>query len=293
MWNRCIAAVALVLALAATAEAQRDATILLRSGERISGSFQDIHNNLVYMRLSFHEERRIPVDEVALIDFVGGTRGLPETEIVAAREEADLLILQNGRSYRGTLVDVTGEGENERLEIIFRTGEGTTMRALVTDVGRLYLGRLPDLSGVPGAIATTGSTPAPAPQGGLFAATAGWVAANQQWTSTGLTVRQGEMVSFNADGQIQLGGDHVAGPAGSRRQLSSAIAPLPGELMGALIARVGNSEPFAIGDLTRPIRMPASGTLLLGVNLGSADLATATGGFSVAVTPQASRIRVP
>lgn len=291
MVKRCLTAAALIFATAATAAAQRDATILLRSGERISGSFEDIQNNIVYMRVSLHDQRRVPVADVALIDFVGGTRGLPETELAAARTDGDVLILQNGTSYRGNLVDVTGDREGERLEIVFRTREGATQRAFVADVGRLYLGRLPDLSNVPGAVATTGNTPPPA--NGSFASTAGWVAATQQWTSTGLTVGQGQMVSFNAEGEVRLGGDHVAGPAGSRRQLSSATAPLAREFMGALIARVGNSAPFAIGDLTRPIRMPASGTLFLGVNLGAADLAAATGGFSVAVKPQAMRLRVP
>lgn len=293
MLKQCLTAVALVLAMAGTAAAQRDATILLRSGERISGSFEDVQNNLLYLRVSLHDQRRLPISEVALIDFVGGARGLPETELVAARSDGDLLILSNGTSHRGSLVDVTGDREGDRVDVVFRTREGGTVRFPVSEVGRLYLGRLPDLSNVPGAVATTGSTPSPPATSGNFAQTAGWVDAKQQWTSTQLTVRQGQLVSFRVDGEIGLGGDHVAGPAGSRRQLSSARSPLPQEFMGALIARVGNSAPFAIGDVTTPIRMPAAGTLFLGPNLGGADLANATGGFSVAVTPQAMRTRLP
>jgi len=42
-------------------------------------------------------------------------------------------------------------------------------------------------------------------------------------------------------------------------------APMPQELAGALIARIGNSAPFGVGD-QRQIVAPASGQLFLGVN---------------------------
>jgi hypothetical protein len=40
---------------------------------------------------------------------------------------------------------------------------------------------------------------------------------------------------------------------------------MPNELAGALIARIGNSRPFGIGDQTS-IPMPAAGVLFLGIN---------------------------
>jgi hypothetical protein len=56
----------------------------------------------------------------------------------------------------------------------------------------------------------------------------------------------------------------VASPAGSnnRRALD---APLTRAAAGALIARVGNSSIFAVGN-RRQVRAPASGRLYLGVN---------------------------
>jgi hypothetical protein len=36
--------------------------------------------------------------------------------------------------------------------------------------------------------------------------------------------------------------------------------------VGALIGRVGNSAPFAIGSNRNPITMPANGQLRLGIN---------------------------
>jgi hypothetical protein len=43
-------------------------------------------------------------------------------------------------------------------------------------------------------------------------------------------------------------------------------APIPGALAGALIGRVGNGQPFAIGDQTIALPMPAAGQLFLGIN---------------------------
>jgi len=42
--------------------------------------------------------------------------------------------------------------------------------------------------------------------------------------------------------------------------------PLQGVPAGALIGRVGNGAPFAIGTNTAPITMPANGPLMLGIN---------------------------
>ena len=44
-------------------------------------------------------------------------------------------------------------------------------------------------------------------------------------------------------------------------------APMPQALAGALIGRVGNSAPFAIGNMTGPLSPPGQGgELVLGVN---------------------------
>ena len=52
--------------------------------------------------------------------------------------------------------------------------------------------------------------------------------------------------------------------------------------VGGLIGRVGNSAPFAIGANTQAIRMPANGTLMLGVN--DNELGDNTGFFTVGIT---------
>jgi hypothetical protein len=58
----------------------------------------------------------------------------------------------------------------------------------------------------------------------------------------------------------------MAHSAGSLRERRASGSPMPQHFAGALIAKIGNSAPFPIGDNTAPITMPANGILYLGVN---------------------------
>jgi hypothetical protein len=100
---------------------------------------------------------------------------------------------------------------------------------------------------------------APPPTGAAVTVT---VDAKHPWVDSGLTVRKGERLSFQADGTIQWGStpDKVAGPEGHGAN---------GDKLGAggLIGRVGlNGKPFAIGNIRAPIVMPKNGRLFLGIN---------------------------
>jgi hypothetical protein len=90
------------------------------------------------------------------------------------------------------------------------------------------------------------------------------------WVDTGIVVRQGERVSFNASGEVKLSGKHddLAGPAGSKTGRIDPEARMPKSLAGSLMGRIGEAAPFGIGDQTNPLAMPASGRLYLGVNDG-------------------------
>jgi hypothetical protein len=57
----------------------------------------------------------------------------------------------------------------------------------------------------------------------------------------------------------------VAHAAGSLNQRRAPGSPLPQNFAGALIAKVGNSAPFPIGDQTT-VTMPTDGQLYLGIN---------------------------
>jgi hypothetical protein len=242
------------------AQHEHRATVLLRNGERVAGVLEDVENNTVYVRVSLHDQRKLPVDQVALIDFVGGAAGLPETELSVARGSNHLALLRGGQSIQGRFVDIRGgetENSGEPHALIFRTTAGEERRVSLDNVSRIYLGNFPASTNAGGSASTD-----PLPAGAIR------VPANSAWVATPLTVRRGDRVVFNVEGQIQLSSDpnDVAGSAGSLTQRRAANAPLPQNLAGALIARVGNSAPFPIGNVTTPVTMPADGQLYLGVN---------------------------
>lgn len=256
--------------LAGIASAQENATLVTRSGERISGQLVDMGGVDFTMRVN-GQEHRVRISEVAVIDFVGGGQGLPDTELSAVTGDRHIAVLRGGTSVQGRLYDISG---TRPLKITFDTGSGQR-DFTSTEVGRIYLAR------PPGAVPTPGTTPPPPPAAGPGQTIA--VPANSPWVSTGITVREGDMVSFFASGEVRLSSDpnDVAGPAGAKSQRYAAGAPLPRAYAGALIGRIGRSAPFGIGDQTDPIRMPARGTLFLGVN--DDDLNDNSGQFTVTV----------
>lgn len=111
------------------------------------------------------------------------------------------------------------------------------------------------------------------------------VRAAEAWTDTGITVRAGDLLTFTASGTIRLSGnaDDVALPRGAKSGRQVADGPVPDGVAGALIARVGNSAPIVIGDQTRPVRMPGTGRLFLGVNDDHVD--DNSGMFRVTIAP--------
>ena len=265
------AASVLLTPLAATA--QDKVTVMLRSGEKVSGDLEDLNQNTLFVRSSLHDQRKLPIGEVAVIDFVGGASGLPETELSKARGDDHLLVLRSSDMIAGRLVDISGGAGSDRPDeprlFIFRTTGGEERRVPVAQVGRVYVGRYPGSAGP--------SLPADA-QGVK-------VAANQDWVATGIYVTAGQQVTFGTQGEVQLSGDtnDRATSAGSKSGRRAARAPMPGVLAGALIGRVGaNGAPFGIGD-QRTVPMPASGELFLAVN--DDDRNDNQGAFAVTVTP--------
>jgi hypothetical protein len=89
----------------------------------------------------------------------------------------------------------------------------------------------------------------------------------ERWTDTGISVESGDTLTFDAEGRIQMSDnpDDVATPAGARSGRLAPNAPLRLDPAGMLIARIGNSEPMAVGQ-HRTMRAPRSGELYLGVN---------------------------
>ena len=283
MLKRTLVAASLVfLGFAGVAAAQENATLVLRSGERVTGQLVDMGGSGFTMTVN-GQERQISTGDVAVIDFVGGGQGLPDTEIskVQAAGGGHVVFLRGGENFTGTLFDVAG---TRPLRITINTANGPR-EVNAGEIGRIYLAAPGHPVATSGTTSTTTAAHAPAPTvpGAIV------MSAQQAWTPTGLTVRKGDRVTFQSSGELQVSTDanDTAGPAGAKSQRTAARSPIPSAFTGALIGRVGNSAPFAIGDQTGPIEMPANGQLMLGIN--DDHHADNSGWLQVVVTRQGRR----
>ena len=269
-------ALAASLAIPAIAAQDMNVTALLRNGDRVTGRFDGFNQGQWHIDVSATDERKIPTGDIVVLDFVGGGQGLPETELSQARGDDHLLLTRGGAASKGRLVSV--EGADRDVTVVFRTTSGEERRLRASEVGRLYLGRYPGGDSMTTSTAAPSASPA---QNGQVN-----VAANQRWVSTGITVAAGQQVSFNASGEVQLSSDaaDVATTAGSKIGRRASGAPIPGDLAGALIGRVGNGRVFGIGNQAGPLPMPEGGMLFLGVNDDNLD--DNRGNFVVTVTTQ-------
>jgi hypothetical protein len=93
---------------AATVAAQMPVTVQLRDGSKVSGRVEELTGGTLFVRVSLHDQRRIPIGEVALIDRVGGASGLPETELREAAGAEHVLLMSNGTGVKGQLVAIRG-----------------------------------------------------------------------------------------------------------------------------------------------------------------------------------------
>lgn len=270
--------VALALATMAyvgIASAQENVNITLRSGERLTAQLVDLGGVGFTLKVN-GEERRIPMADVAVIDFAGGTMSETDWSRVSAGQHA--IWLRNGQMLNAELYDIGGTSP---LRITVKDANGN--RDLTsTEVSRIVLARPSNVAATTGTGpgTTTGST---ASDGSII------VSARQQWTPTGITVRRGETLRLTTTGEIQLSTDSndVASAAGAKSgRYPTASAPMARVLAGGLLGRIGNGQPFPIGDQTS-LPMPASGQLFLGVNDDNVN--DNSGEFRVQITRGAQR----
>ena len=253
------------LSMGVLLQAQDRATVQLRDGTKIEGRIEELTGDTLFVRVSLHDQRRIPKRDIAVIDRVGGASGLPETEIREATGQQHLLLLTNGTSAKGELVAIRGgEGsanENQPRTYVFRAN-GREEGFGPQQVARIYMGSYP-FAALTGNSSQARNTDDLAQ--GVAALGAIRVPATAGWVNTQMRVRRGEMITFNTTGQVQLSDNRNdrAHAAGTPR--TAPGAPMPGAYAGALIGRVGNSQPFAIGDQAS-VPMPFDGILFLSVN---------------------------
>jgi hypothetical protein len=246
-------------------------TLVLRSGEKITGELDGQTENRIYVRTSFADQPKVPIDQIAMID-VGGDAINPSAEEVAqAAGSAHYLIPKNGAPFKGQFIRLEGslgDADGKPPVIVFKKESGEESRIQVSDTRRLYLGNYTPPS-TQSTSSTSGASSSPLSAGERLVT----VMANADWVDTGLTVRQGQVVSFTSSGEITLSADQndKASPGGSGSGRKAANAPVPTANAGALIARVGGargrgaSAVVPIGD-QKTVTMPAAGRLFLRVN---------------------------
>jgi len=244
---------------------QPTVSVIKRDGVRVTGRLEALGDGLVWVRVSLADQQKLPLSEVMVVDFVPGASPAPESELAQARGADHLLALKDGSLVRGRLTGMQGgggSGQEGRRMALFQEGAGGQPRQYEADrISRIYLGNYPAATTQTAAVPKI-DQPADVPAGAIR------IAANQNWTPTPVTVRSGERVTFSVTGTIALSdtpGD-TAGSAGSLQMRKAPNAPLLENYAGCLIARIGNSKPFAIGNISTPISMPASGPLYLGIN---------------------------
>jgi PA-IL-like protein len=250
--------VAMLAAAASSAEAQLTATAVLKSGQRHTGTnlAYRVDGREVIVRTSHAEEPRIPVGQVAYIDF-GGTAD-PANMNLSGSQEA--VVMRDGSVQKGQILELghTNKADlSSPFLVVFRTENGEERRLPSNQVARVYFagGQPSSGSTSTGSVGTAVVTPA-----------SGYtVSAQQAWSNTGIVLNRGEVFTVNATGEIATGGgdNPKSTPGGSGR--TEPGNPLPGVATGTLIGRIGNGQPFVIGTQTR-VTAPAAGQLFLGIN---------------------------
>jgi Ca2+-binding EF-hand superfamily protein len=93
------------------------------------------------------------------------------------------------------------------------------------------------------------------------------VDAARGWVDTGIEVRSGDTLAFDASGSVTLSTNtsDIADPSGSRTGRRATSAPLTDQPAGILIARIGDGAPLPVGG-RQSVTANASGRLQLSVN---------------------------
>jgi hypothetical protein len=147
--RRAFAVVALLVVASVSAYADHSVTLWLQSGQRLAGHFTDLHGDLVYLRSDRNQERRIPLSDIAVIDFTNTNDRLADDEGAIRRNQGaeNVLVLRNGRRIEGRFEGLTGDDQphskGHPLEFVFSTASGEYVRVGAERIARIYLTNQP------------------------------------------------------------------------------------------------------------------------------------------------------
>lgn len=261
-----------MLALAAAQAFAQSGTVVMRNGDRVQAQVLDMGRSFTFNVNG--QKRRVPIGDVVLIDFAGDGRNVSLEEVTKVNSaNGGYVVMRNGEQFSASLQDLTGDP----LIAVFSNGR----RVSLSDVARIYTGSVSNVPGFPTQSASNPAVTTPMPEAPPWArdrrrdrsdaprnARTVVVPSNVQWTNTGFNVSRGQYLRFEPSGEIRLStnGEDIARPAGALSFRHAERATIPTIPVGALIGRIGNGQPFPIGDTTNAFDMPDSGRLFLGVN---------------------------
>ena len=176
--------------------------------------------------------------------------------VMSAGVQADTLYLRDGSRVQGELISV----RNGTVEFEERRGYGggRTLRLDRDEIVRIEFETVRRSGGTGNEFLSGGR-----PSGMRERQTI--VSADVAWNDSGIDVRPGQTIYFEAQGQVRWGKDRRDGPAGERNSPSNPGRPMGNRNAAALIGKIGN-DLFFIGDETGPVRMRSAGRLYLGIN---------------------------
>jgi len=197
----------------------------------------------------------------------------------------------------GVLIALVGDPQSTLYHVIGESGEFEARRD-----GELFLQiNARSLQGARGAytariqapsVAAATPTPARAASAPASAASTGRqlrhqldVAAERDWTDTGIDLQAGDTLRIKAEGTINYTSKKTCGPNGGDREWSDLLRPLPvkdvgrGALIG-LVGQTGTATPFFIGA-SEEFKLEHDGRLFLGIN--DDDYRNNRGSFRVTV----------
>ena len=270
-----------ILALGAAQAFAQSATVVMRNGDRVRAEVIDMGRNFT---LNVNgATRQVPIGDIVLIDFAGDGRNVTWEEVSKVNAaNGGYVIMRNGEQFNASLQDFTGKP----LIAVFSNGR----KSNIGDIARIYLGSVNNVAGFP----TQPPQATVAPNDPMPEAPAGFrgrgrgrgrgtlnndsaapgnartvvVPSNVQWTNTGFNVSRGQYLRFEPTGEIRLStnGEDIGRPAGALSGRTAPNATIPTIPVGALIGRIGNGQPFSIGNATTAFDMPDNGRLFLGIN---------------------------
>jgi hypothetical protein len=195
---------------------------------------------------------------------------------------ADTLVLRDGTQVNGRLIEI----RNNTIEFEPNRRGQSTMRVNRRDVRRIefdtdgggYEGGF-DRPGRPGGD-YGGGRPGGGDYGGQREREVN-VPARESWYDTGIELRSGQTVRFQASGRVRWGPGRQDEPDGENNSPHNPNRPIPSRPAAALVGRIGDDSPFFIGKDSSPIRARSSGRLYLMIN--DDVLEDNTGSFRVIV----------